>query len=168
MKLSTTGLELLKSLEGFRSKAYKDGNGSSIGYGHQIQPKESVLLKKAITQKEAETILQKDVKRFENYVNQSLPGYQGQSEFDALVIRAFNCGSLKSGFREALKQRNMELLFKTWRKYNHANKVVHAGLTARIEKEISLFKGYGSAPSGFGILPIAVFALIALKSLNLI
>lgn len=168
MKLSKAGLEFLKGLEGFKAKAYKDGKGYSIGYGHFIQKSESVLLKKTITKSEAEILLLKDVARFENYVNQKLPWFKTQYEFDALVMRAFNVGSLGSKFIDALKQRDMDRLFKVWKTYNHSEGKVHDGLTARIEKEISYFKGYGNVPSDIGFLPIIVFGVIGLKALNII
>ena len=42
MQLSTTGLELLKRSEGFRSHMYNDVNGfPTIGYGHRLRPAEA-------------------------------------------------------------------------------------------------------------------------------
>lgn len=93
MKLSNDGVALLKKLEGCSLKAYKDTAGIlTIGYGHAYWPWDS-----EITQDNADRLLATDVKKFEKHVEANFSNYlpYTQYEFDALVLFAFNLGSIK-------------------------------------------------------------------------
>ena len=90
MKISKQGLELIKSFEGCRLKAYQDIGGVwTIGYGHTDNVKSGDI----ITQKKADELLLKDLERFEKHVNTYVPIYDfNQNQYDALVSFAFNIG----------------------------------------------------------------------------
>lgn len=91
MSLSDTGLQLIKSFEGFRDKAYKCPSGVwTIGYGHTKGVKEGDVVSDAA----AEKFLKEDVADAENCVNaiQTFYGFN-QNQFDALVSFTFNCGA---------------------------------------------------------------------------
>ena len=92
MKISQTGLELIKKFEGCRLTSYQDSGGVwTIGYGHT----KGVTAGMTITQAQADSFLVEDCGRAEAVVNK----YQGkynfnQNQFDALVSFAFNIGSI--------------------------------------------------------------------------
>jgi lysozyme len=97
---SIKGLEFLKSLEGFKTKAYKDVNNLwTIGVGHLILPTENILLTKTLTSKEVNNLLDKDLDRFERVVSDSIKVPLTQHKKDALVSLAFNIG--ESGFKNS-------------------------------------------------------------------
>lgn len=89
MRLSPTGLDLIKSHDGLRLSAYQDVVGVlTIGYGHTSNVKPDM----AISEQEAEEILRRDVSLFEKAVNDLVTVPLNQNQFDALVSFAFNLG----------------------------------------------------------------------------
>ena len=93
MKTSKTGLDLIKTFEGCRLKAYKcPADVWTIGYGHTGSDVKQGMV---ITQAEADRLLQQDLERFEKNVMKFNNKYHWtQNEFDALVSFAFNIGSI--------------------------------------------------------------------------
>lgn len=93
MKFSSTGIELLKKLEGFRAKPYPDSGGKmTVGYGHLIVPGDGVALGDIIDPVKATELLTKDVERTVAGVNDNVTSIITQNQFDALVIFAYNVG----------------------------------------------------------------------------
>lgn len=92
MKISQTGINLIKEFEGCRLTAYKCPAGVwTIGYGHTGNVKQG----QKITAKQAEDYLKKDLERFERHVMAFNDKYKwNQNQFDALVSFAFNVGSI--------------------------------------------------------------------------
>lgn len=89
MKISPKGLDLIKSFEGFSPRAYLCPAGVlTIGYGSTGS---HVKRGMQISEAEAVALLDQDLDRFENAVRQLAPNAT-QSQFDALVSFAFNCG----------------------------------------------------------------------------
>ena len=89
MKISQEGLSLIKKFEGLRLKAYKcSANVLTIGYGHTGGVKET----DKITLEEADSLLEKDIAKFEEYVSDNVIVKLNQSQFDALVAWTFNLG----------------------------------------------------------------------------
>lgn len=89
MRLSPSGLELIKSHEGLRLSAYQDVAGVwTIGYGNTSTAKPGMI----ITQEQAERLLMNDVEQFENAVNNLVRVTLNQNQFDALVSFTFNLG----------------------------------------------------------------------------
>ena len=86
MNTSTSGKQLIKEFEGLRLRAYPDGAGYSVGYGHW-----GVSAGTVITQLQAEMYFEQDIQRFENYIN-SLGLDINQNQFDALVSFTYNTG----------------------------------------------------------------------------
>lgn len=87
---SKEGMELIKSFEGCRLKAYQDVAGIwTIGYGHtgNVRPGMS------ITQEQAETFLRADLKKFEQCINRCVAVPLTQNMFDALVSFTYNVGT---------------------------------------------------------------------------
>lgn len=83
-------LDLIKSFEGLRLKAYRDVKGVlTIGYGHTGDVKEGDV----VTKHQAEAILQVDLDKFERGVEELTEGVKlSDNEFGALVSLAFNIG----------------------------------------------------------------------------
>lgn len=93
MKISQTGLELIKRFEGCRLAAYKDSAGVwTIGYGHTKNVKSG----QTITQAQADAFLVEDCAGAEAAVNKYMDKYGfNQNQYDALVSFAFNIGNIK-------------------------------------------------------------------------
>jgi lysozyme len=94
-KTGTTGLEIIKMFEGFRSAPYKCPAGiPTIGYGATFYPdgKKVTMTDKAITEQEGTALLQAMLVSFEKYVDSSCRDDINQNQFDALVSFAYNLG----------------------------------------------------------------------------
>lgn len=146
MKLSQTGIDLIKKFEGFGANAYPDpATGSepwTIGYGTTVYPS-GVKVKKGdkITPNHAEYCLRKDVAKFESGVSALLTAPTTQGQFDAMVSLAYNIGLGNFGKSTLLKKHNARCYtcaadqFRVW---NRANGKVMNGLTKRraAEREV--------------------------------
>jgi lysozyme len=89
METSQRGIDLIKSFEGLRLKAYRDAVGIlTIGYGHTGRDVTEGLV---ITEAQAEELLRNDLMRFEDAVRKHA-GPATQNRFDAMVSLAFNVG----------------------------------------------------------------------------
>ena len=92
---SKTGLDLIKSFEGFVGHAYKPVSAEpffTIGFGHYGR---DVKATDTITKARAEELLKSDLKVYEAKVNIFDNDYKWtQNEFDALVSFCYNVGSI--------------------------------------------------------------------------
>ena len=89
MKCSQEGLALIKKFEGCKLKSYKCSAGVwTIGYGHTAGVKEGDV----ISQPEADKLLEEDIAKFEDYVNDNVIVELNEGQFDALVAWTFNLG----------------------------------------------------------------------------
>lgn len=88
MKISNSGLSLIKQHEGCRLKAYKDSVGVwTIGWGNTSHAKAGM----SITQTQAEQFLKEDVATAERILNTMHINFT-QGQFDALCSWIFNLG----------------------------------------------------------------------------
>ena len=77
------GIELIKSLEGFRSEPYVCAVGYlTIGYGHKLLPSDSY---KIISPEKAQQILENDLRRIERLVLKYINVGINDDQFAALV-----------------------------------------------------------------------------------
>lgn len=142
MKLSNTGLSLIKSFEGVRLTAYKAVSSEqyyTIGYGH-YGPDVTAGMK--ITQTQADEYFKKDVERFEKAVNDNVKVPLNQNQFDALVSFTYNCGAgalQRSTLLELLNQGKYEEAADQFDVWNKSGNTVLAGLVKRRAKEKELF-----------------------------
>jgi lysozyme len=144
MKISSTGLDLIKHFEGFEPKAYLCPAGIlTIGYGSTGK---HVTRGQTITQVEATSLLAKDVVRFENAVNK-LGVPLTQNQFDALVAFVYNVGEGNfnaSTLVKRLKAGDMTgaaAQFAVWNKARVKGVlIVLKGLTTRRAAEAALFR----------------------------
>ena len=141
MSMSHTGLKMMMQAEGLRLEAYRcPANVLTIGYGHT-----GTDVTEGMTINEAQSVelLRDDVRFAEIGVRSYTTVPLTQSQFDALVDFAYNCGIGAMRGSTMLKKLNSrdylgaseELL-----RWNRAGGKVMAGLTKRreAEKEMSL------------------------------
>ena len=140
MKISLEGLSLIKKFEGCRLEAYKcSANVLTIGYGHTGGVKET----DTITQSEADELLEKDVAKFEEYVEDNVMVELDQSQFDALVAWTFNLGPgnlRESTMLKKLNNGDYESVPFEMRRWNKAGGKTLDGLIRRRQAESLLFE----------------------------
>ena len=140
MKTSQKGIDLIKKYEGCRLTAYKCPSGIwTIGYGHTSGVKKG----QRITQRQAESYLREDVKKFENGVNKAVFVPLTQNQFDALVSFTYNCGLgafKNSTLRKKLNAKDYTGAAKEFLRWNKSNGRVLYGLKRRRNAEKALFE----------------------------
>lgn len=142
MNLSTNGLNLIKSFEGCRLKAYKAVKTEkyyTIGYGHYGS---DVTEGMTITQTKAEQLLLNDVYKFVGYVNDIVKAKytnMNQNQFDALVSFTYNCGKSNLTKLTAKNTRTLTEISNALLSYNKSGGNVLVGLTKRRTAEKKLF-----------------------------
>ncbi len=101
MKISEQGIKLLIAREGAKTKAYKDTKGIwTIGVGHtSAAGLPNVYAGQEITVAQVSEILHRDLKAFEDVINEAVKVPLEQHEFDALVSFTFNIGG--TGFKRS-------------------------------------------------------------------
>ncbi len=143
MTTSKAGIALIKRYEGCRLQAYKPISAEryyTIGYGHYGP---DVAPNMVISQAEAEAILVNDLKKYEQAVN-STGLTLNQSQFDALVSFAYNCGV--GNLKKLVANRTPEQIADAMLMYNKGSGKVLPGLTKRRQEERALF--LSSNPTG--------------------
>ncbi|MCH5299209.1 MAG: glycoside hydrolase family protein [Ruminococcus sp.] len=142
MKISTDGINLIKSFEGLSLKAYKAVSTEkyyTIGYGHygaDVKPTQT------ITEAEAEALLKSDITTYENAVNKALKVSVTQSQYDSMVSLCYNIGTGGFTSSDMVAYLNKGNLWKAasefplWRKSGGA---ILVGLQNRREKELRNF-----------------------------
>lgn len=142
--ISKVGIDLIKSFEGCYLNAYKCPAGVwTIGWGTTepidgVKPHEGMV----ITQKQADELLIKNLKSYENAVNEYVTYSINQNQFDALVSFAYNCGNGALKTSTLLKKLNagdVHGAANEFLRWNKANGKVLNGLTRRRETERKLF-----------------------------
>ena len=140
MKISQEGLSLIKKFEGLRLRAYKcSANVLTIGYGHTGGVKET----DKITLEEADSLLEKDIAKFEEYVSDNVIVKLNQSQFDALVAWTFNLGPgnlRESTMLKKLNNQEYESVPFEMRRWNKAGGKTLDGLIRRRQAESLLFE----------------------------
>jgi lysozyme len=132
-----------------------------VGVGHVMYPEqakipstpEGMATRKACplkpqdnrrwSEEEVDSILAKDVVRFERGVARYLPIRLSQNEFDALVSFSFNLGLgvlQRSTLRQALLRGDKVMAMQSLLKYNKAGGKVLKGLDNRRKDEAALFR----------------------------
>ncbi len=146
---------MLTELEGKRSTMYRDSAGlPTIGVGHLILASEPHLMVARLTDSQIRTLLAADVVRFENAVTNCVDVPLEQSQFDALVILAFNIGT--TGFCNSTvvarinAKDTKERISEAWGRWKMAGGQVIPGLITRRNKEIDLYFKGGEKKSANG------------------
>ncbi len=138
---------LVKELEGFRSYAYIDSDGTAvIGYGMSVIEGEKVKLGDRISQVQAETALTEKLQEIQQQILAASTVELNSNQLVALTSFAFNVG-VESLFKSTLfrKLKAGDALgaaneFPRWNKANMGRRLVpFAGLTKRRLTERNLF-----------------------------
>lgn len=157
MVLSARGETWLKTVEKLALYPYDDQKGIShritewvegatIGYGHLIAEYQWNTFKDGITREEAEMWFEEDVAPFIEVVNGTIDVELTQSEFDALVILAYNIG--EDGFRSSSAVRLINnpqaktpysSLQDAWMAWNRSQGRVNRGLINRRRAEWDMY-----------------------------
>lgn len=140
MKISDTGLQIIKDFEGCKLTAYKCPAGIwTIGFGHTGKVDGKAISKgMTITELKATELLKEDVAKFEKAVLKYNNKYNwNQNQFDAMVSFAFNIGSIDQ--LTANGTRTIEVISAKILAYNKANGQTLAGLVRRRAAEKELF-----------------------------
>jgi lysozyme len=146
MKASEQLVDVLRDREKFRGIAYRDqGDVWTIGYGTT----KAVRMGQTCTREQAEVWLRRDVATAERIVSR-LGATLSQNQFDALVMFAYNTGTLgvklaaalRAGEFGAVPDAMAEWVFVTDR--STGRKIRSNGLIARRAEEIAIFR-FGEA-----------------------
>jgi|SRR5579859_2211928 len=144
MRINEKGLQLLKSFEGCKLKAYRDVVGIwTIGYGHTG---DDVYPGKTITQKEADTLLESDLLDFENGIDSALKVKVTENQFSALVVFTYNVGLgnfLKSHLLKYINLSQFDKASNEFGRWNRAGGIIRKDLTRRRAAERDLFLTIG-------------------------
>lgn len=138
MQTGSAGLELIRSYEGLRLKAYRCPAGVlTIGYGHTG----GVRVGQEITKELAVHYLMKDCGRFEKHISTKVTKRAlKQNQFDACVSLCYNAGyQIKGELQKSLNANNTDGVKKGFRKIVHAKGKKLNGLVRRREAEIQLY-----------------------------
>lgn len=147
MRASALAVSLIKSLEGWSSKPYKDSGGlCTLGWGHLIADGE--FCPAEITVEQGEKYLRDDIARAETIVNNTVDVPLLQREFDALVSFTFNIGATQWAKSDTLKILNQGHTHRVparlmmWNKVTkNGVKVEEEGLINRRLREVDLWRG---------------------------
>ncbi|AXE29444.1 muraminidase [Chromobacterium phragmitis] len=145
MHINAAGLSLIKQFEGLRLIAYQDAVGIwTIGYGHTGP---DVAPGKAITQPQADQLLQNDLARFESGVSNLVKVPLNANQFSALVSFSYNLGlgNLQSStLLRLLNQRDYAGAAGQFPHWDKAGGRVLPGLSRRRLAEQALFQAPAS------------------------
>ena len=150
MNISEKGIVLIKHFEGVHASPYRCPAGYwTIGVGHLISYDDKLHSSwdRTLSDNEIESLLKKDLIKYENGVTRLLhPKQPTQPEFDALVSFSFNLGlgcfqrsTVRSAFVRGDKKRAGEVLLK----YCYAGGRKLKGLIRRRIAEHALFMSKG-------------------------
>lgn len=140
-KVSVGCLRMIQNFEGLRLRAYIDAAGVlTIGYGH-IGP--DVKPNMVITKEEAADLLCRDLKRFEEGVQNALTRAVNPNQFDALVSLAYNIGLgafKKSTLLHLLNAGDEAGAAQQFERWTRVGRQVLKGLVKRRAAERALFE----------------------------
>lgn len=143
---------LIREMEGFSSKAYRDADGYSIGFGHLIKKGEEHLLDASLTVAEAEVFLERDIHEHQAGIRQWLKREASDHQIAALTSLAYNTGAFSGAVRRVTalynEGRDREA-GEVFLRYNKSSKdgvlSVNPNLVKRRQFEKDLFEFGGSS-----------------------
>ena len=140
MRISQTGINLIKKWEGVRLQAYWDAYGKvwTIGYGHT----KGVYQGMTITQKQAEDFLRSDIESHVRYMKKVITVPLNQNQFDALCSFHFNLGAYilqNSTMLKNINARKWTTVAENMKQYCYSGGVWLQGLYNRRVDEANLF-----------------------------
>ena len=143
MKISNTGINLIRGFEDLRLKAYDDGVGVwTIGYGTTAINGVAVKKGDTCTVDQAKSYMAQDLKKFESAVNTAVKVTLNQNQFDALVSLTYNIGigAFKSStLLMLLNAKDYKRAAEQFPRWNRGGGRVLNGLIKRRKIEMVLF-----------------------------
>lgn len=143
MKISNTGINLIRGFEDLRLKAYDDGVGVwTIGYGTTVINGVKVKKGDICTIEQAKSYMAQDLKKFESAVNTAVKVTLNQNQFDALVSLTYNIGigAFKgSTLLMLLNAKDYKHAAEQFQRWNRGGGRVLNGLIKRRKIEMELF-----------------------------
>lgn len=143
MRMSETGLSLIRHFEGFSATPYRCPAGYlTIGYGHVLAPGEDFQL---IDHAKAGHLLQQDVKQAEQAVAALIEVALRPHQFDALVSFTFNLGSgalQRSTLRRVVNRGEHDEVPAQLQRWVFAGGRRLPGLVCRRHAESRLYQGF--------------------------
>ncbi|WP_353161960.1 lysozyme [Acinetobacter guillouiae] len=143
MKISNTGINLIRGFEDLRLKAYDDGVGVwTIGYGTTAINGVAVKKGDTCTVDQAKSYMAQDLKKFESAVNTAVKVTLNQNQFDALVSLTYNIGigAFKSStLLKKLNAKDYKGAAEQFPRWNRGGGRVLNGLVKRRKIEMELF-----------------------------
>ena len=147
MKTSSKGKAIIKQYEGFRAKPYLcPAKIPTIGYGatYYTDGRKVKLSDPAISEADADKLLDKMLVKYEDAVNRYVQVPMTQNQFDALVSFCYNLGQenlRNSTLLKKLNNKDYNGAADQFLRWNRAGGKVLAGLTKRRTDERKLFLG---------------------------
>lgn len=147
MKTSSKGKAIIKQYEGFRAKPYLcPAKIPTIGYGatYYTDGRKVKLSDPAISEADADKLLDKMLVKYEDAVNRYVQVPMTQNQFDALVSFCYNLGQenlRNSTLLKKLNNKDYNGAADQFLRWDKANGKVLAGLTKRRTDERKLFLG---------------------------
>lgn len=145
MNISKEGISLIKKFEGLRLKPYLcSADVPTIGYGSTVYANgvKVTLTDNPITEKEAEELLNKTLKKYIDAVNELVTAPLTQNKFDALVSFVYNVGIenfKRSTLLSRLNNKEVSSAAKEFHRWTKARGVTIQGLVKRRAEEATLF-----------------------------
>jgi lysozyme len=144
MRTNKAGIDIIKEFEGLRLKAYKCPAAVwTIGYGHtSMAGPPSVKMGMVITKAEADSILKRDLVKYENGVKDAIRVEVTPNQFAACVSLCYNIGIgafKKSSVARFCNARQWQKAADAFMLWNKAGGRVLPGLTRRRAAEAALF-----------------------------
>jgi lysozyme len=143
VKISNTGINLIRGFEDLRLKAYDDGVGVwTIGYGTTAINGVAVKKGDTCTAEQAKSYMAQDLKKFESAVNTTVKVPLNQNQFDALVSLTYNIGigAFKSStLLKKLNAKDYKGAAEQFLRWNRGGGRVLNGLIKRRKIEMELF-----------------------------
>lgn len=141
LKISSSGIELIKHYQGLSLEKYCDESGLwIIGFGHVIGPKETTAA--FITLVQAEQLLFDDIQQCEDVLRENITRPLTQEKHDALVSLIFSCGvkdCLNTGIIQEVARGNNTQATSLWRNAFMLNGKKINSLALQRQAECALF-----------------------------
>lgn len=142
--LSNNGLNLIKRIETFSAKPYRDARGWSIGYGHYMG---GTATMSSVTLAQAEKLLSNDTESAQAVIRALVRVPLSQNQFDALTSFVYNVGAGAFGKSTLLRLLNNGDMsgaagqFTVWNKMHNTDGdlIISSALVARREAEQTIF-----------------------------
>jgi lysozyme len=134
--------QIVAKFEGFSEKPYWDVDNYSIGYGHHFHPGDGFTKDSVITQQQALALLEYDITRFVEAVEQDVHVQLTDNQEEGLVSLCYNIGSgafKMSTLVRLLNQGHTSEAAMQFLRWDRVKGVENANLLERRKQEMGIF-----------------------------